>query len=74
MAFKFSVCIATMAMLLIISGCAVVYKDASGNPAPDRVNFECKSTCGYYDTRMNAIGTAVCIQDCMSSKGYPYSK
>ena len=61
-----------LVILLSISGCSVVYKDASGNPAPQRVDFDCKQKCGYYDTNMSPVGTAFCLRDCMASNGYPY--
>ncbi len=53
----------------MLTGC-VKYYDSSGQVASRSVEFDCNQKCGYYDTRMNAFGTAFCIEDCMQSKGY----
>lgn len=61
--------IALFLYVLFLTGC-VTYHDRFGNPAPQHVDFDCKQKCGYYDTRMSAVGTAFCLNDCMNSQGY----
>ncbi len=58
-----------LALIAVLSGC-VTWRDSYGNRASSADEFECKQKCGYYDTRMNAMGYALCNNDCMRSKGY----
>jgi hypothetical protein len=61
--------VSCLCLLTALSGC-VKYYDGSGQLASKSDVFECDHKCGYYDTNVNAFGTAFCIEACMNSKGY----
>ena len=56
----------------ILTACASLQpmKDRYGNPVPQEVEFQCKSSCGFYDPRGGIMGPAMCMADCLRSKGY----
>jgi len=61
--------IIVLTAIVCFSGC-VSWRHSSGAPLSRADEFDCDQKCGYYDTRQNAIGVALCVDSCLRSKGY----